>query len=208
MTENSKRKQDPLMSPELAVEDYNTLLHAILRQAIDDYIKLQHPRYRRKKYLQEAFDNAVDMFFDKEFKMLYLHDDDGGEMSLKTFLTTLMNDDRIDITKIKEHVISEARAFWETKLVNTLYIPDSFVYDGHVYSVVHHDDPDPRIDFEAKFIYVDKDSDNTDNQERFIQTALLVVFYHEEITLAGTKTSQIGKAIFKMLKMNSCFIGA
>jgi hypothetical protein len=208
MSEIIKYRDDSLLSPALAVEDYTTLLHAILRQAIDDYIKLQHPRYRRKKYLQEAFDNAVDMFFDKEFKMLYLHDDSGGGMSLKTFLVTLMNDDRIDILKIKDHVINEARAFWETKLVNTLYIPDSFVYDGHVYSIVHHDDPDPRIDFETKFIYVNKDSENTDNQESFIQAVLLVVFYHEDITLAGTKTSQIGKAIFKMLRMNSCFIGA
>jgi hypothetical protein len=52
--------------------DYKRLLRAILVHAMDDYVKLQHPKNRRKKYLREAFSSAVDMFFDSEYSMLHL----------------------------------------------------------------------------------------------------------------------------------------
>jgi hypothetical protein len=188
-------------------EEYKVLLHAILRQAMDDYIKLQHPKFRSKKYLQEAFDSAVQLFFDKDFKFLYLRTDEDEEMSLKTLVGGLLEDNRADIQKIKDHVISGARTFWETKLVRTLYIPDSFIYDGHVYSIYHTDNLDPEIDFEKKEITINKKADS-ENELQFIQTALKVVFYHEDIASTPKKIDQIGKAVFRMLKINSCFTGS
>lgn len=131
-------------------QDFSTLLHAILRQGIDDYIKLQHPKFRNKKYLKEAFQSSVDMFFDSEFRFLHIQDGFGENISLKELIQEILSDDRFDLKKIQEHVIEEAREFWETKLIRTIYIPDSFVYDGHVYKIKHHDDGDPLIDYEKE----------------------------------------------------------
>ena len=191
----------------IIAEEYKTLLHAILRQAMDDYIKLQ-PKFRKKKYLQEAFESAVDMFFDSDFRMLHVKNDMGDEMSLKDMITFLLEDDMSDLEKIKAHVINEARTFWETKLVRTLYIPDSFIYDGHVYAVHHTDSIDPEIEFETKTIILNKQSEDSENQERFLQTVLKIVFYHEDITMSQKNIDSLGKALFKMLRLNSCFTGA
>jgi hypothetical protein len=189
------------------IEEYKTLLHAILRQAIDDYVKLQHPKFRNKKYLQEAFDSAVQLFFDSEYRFLFIKNEDNEEMSLKNLITELLEDDRANIDNIKKHVINNARTFWETKLVRTLYIPDSFIYDGHVYIVHHIDEPDPHIDFEKKEIFINKKEDS-ENELQFLQTALSVVFYHEDIASTQKKIDQLGRALFRMLKINSCFTGS
>lgn len=188
-------------------QDYKILLNAILRQAMDDYIKLQHPKLRRKKYLQEAFDNAVDMFFDSDFRLLSIQNDQGEHMSLKELLTEIMDDDRVKLNKLQEHLIKEARSFWETKIVNTLYIPDSFLYDGHVYSITHHNNDVPEIDFHTKIIKIDKDHLATDNQEAFLQVALKIMLYHEDIPMSQKNISILGKGIFKMLRINGCFTG-
>jgi len=188
-------------------EDYNTLLHAILKQAMDDYIKLQHPKFRKKKYLQEAFDSAVDMFFDSEFSMLHLTNDMGEEMNLKDMITQLLDDDRANLDKMRKHIIEGARSFWETKLVNTLYIPKSFIYDGHVYIVQHTEELDPEIDFEKKIITLNRKEEDSENQERFVLVALQVMLYHEDIGISQKNIEKLGKALFRMLRINSCFTG-
>lgn len=187
--------------------DYKTLLNAILRQAMDDYIKLQHPKFRTKKYLQEAFDSAVELLFDSDYKMLYILNEYGEPMSLRDMITMLMDDDRADLEKLKQHVIQEARAFWETKLVRTLYIPDSFVYDGHVYSVHHTEDPDSTIDFDKKEITLNKKR-NSDTEQEFLSSAVDIVFYHEDLPSKKETREKISKALFRMLKINSCFTGS
>ena len=187
--------------------DWKILLNAILRQAIDDYIKLQHPKFRKKKYLQEAFDSAVDMFFDSDFKFLHVQGPEGNFMSLKDLISSILEDDRLEMEKIKEHVIEEARAFWEIKMVNTLYIPDSFIYDGHVYAVHHSEEEDVSIDLDAKIICLNKDIKDSENQQRFMEASVKIICYHEDITISQKNISQIGKGIFKMLRINSCFSG-
>jgi len=188
-------------------EDYKVLLHAILRQAMDDYIKLQHPKFRSKKYLQEAFDSAVEMLFNSEYRMLYVKNDMGTEMSLKDMVSSLMDDDRADLNKLKEHIIREAKAFWETKLVRTLYIPESFIYDGHVYTVNHTDDFDPTIDFDKKEILINRKR-TSESELQFLDLAVDIVFYHEELPAKKDVRSKLSKALFRMLKINSCFTGS
>tara|TARA_B100001123_G_scaffold252504_1_gene281737 strand:+ start:239 stop:856 length:618 start_codon:yes stop_codon:yes gene_type:complete len=187
--------------------DYKVLLHAILKQAMDDYIKLQHPKFRTKKYLQEAFDSAVDLLFNSDYRMLHIQNDMGEMMSLKDMVTSLMEDDRADLEDLKKHVIQEARAFWETKLVRTLYIPESFIYDGHVYSVFHTDDFDPSVDFDKKEITINK-LRGSESEQQFLTTAIDIVFYHEDIPAKKETRSKLSKGLFRMLKVNSCFTGS
>lgn len=187
-------------------EDYKILLHHILSQAMDDYIKLQHPKFRSKKYLQEAFNSAVDLLFDSNYRFLYLKNEMGEEMSLKDMVAFLLDNNRIEIDRLKQHVIDSSRKFWETKIIHTLYIPATFVYDGHVYIVHHTDDSPDSIDFDNKKIILNQRR-TSESEERFMQLALQVALHHEELKVDNEMAKKIGKAIFKMLKINSCFTG-
>jgi hypothetical protein len=190
-------------------QDLKRLMHAILKQAMDDYIKLQHPITRKKKYMQEAFDSAVHMFFDSEYSFMYVKDEEDNMMSLKDLVYELMGDDRVQVDKIKDHVINSARTFWENKFVNTIDIPDSLVFDGHVYSVYHTDDNDEaNIDFKNKILTVNKGSSCSENQQQFIQMCMKIICYHEEYKISASVIDKLGNSVFKLMKMNSCFVGA
>ena len=122
-------------------------------------------------------------------------------------ISSLMDDDRADLNKLKEHIIREAKAFWETKLVRTLYIPESFIYDGHVYTVSHTDDFDPTIDFDKKEILINRKR-TSESELQFLDLAVDIVFYHEELPAKKDVRSKLSKALFRMLKINSCFTGS
>ena len=188
-------------------DDWKVLLNAILRQAMDDYVKLQHPKFRKKKYMQEAFDSAVNMFFDSDFRFLHVKGEDGDYMCLQELVSSILNDNRLEMDKMKNHVVSEARAFWETKLINTIYIPESFIYDGHVYSVHHSEQEDPELDLDLKTITLNKNIKDSENQQKFVESAVKVVCHHEDIAISQKNLDKIGKGIFKMLRINSCFSG-
>ena len=187
--------------------DYKVLLHAILKQAMDDYIKLQHPKFRKKLYLQEAFDSAVELLFNSDYRMLYVKNDMGEDLSLRELVTMLLDDSRADIKRLKEHVIQEARTFWETKLVRTLYLPENFIYDGHVYSVHHTDDFDPTIDFDKKEISINKKR-GSESEQQFLCVTIDIIFYHEDIPATKDTRDKLCRALFRMLKINSCFTGS
>lgn len=190
-----------------AGDDYKILLFHILTQAMDDYVKLQHPKSRNKEYLQEAFDDAVDMFFDKQYSMLLVPDSEGKPITLKSLFQELIEDDTVALDKLKGYVIEQAYEYWNKRELNVVVIPESFIYQGHVYQVFHSEDEDEfEIDFKAKTITLNKEN-NTDNQEKFIQAMTQVVFYHEDVSIAPVKLAQVGKGIFQALRMNTCFIG-
>ena len=189
--------------------DLNRLMHAILKQAMDDYVKLQHPVARRKKYMQEAFDSAVDMFFDSDFSFMYVKDEEDQEINLKDLIHQLMSDDRVNVEKIKGHVVANAQAFWQNKFINTIDIPESLIYNGHVYHILHIDDnDDAAVDFDNKTIGINKNLDCSDNQELFMQLCLQVVAYHEEFKIPASTMKKLGSSLFRLLRMNSCFVGA
>lgn len=188
-------------------QDRQTLLWAILRQAMDDYIKLQHPRTRRKKYLEESFEHAVDMLFDSDYRMLYVKNEDGEDMALKDLVAEILNDDRTNLKQFKSKLIDDTLAFWETKQVHTLDIPSNLIFDGHVYSIQQHNDPEPIIDFLNKIIYLNKDASDSENQEKFVIIALQVAAYHQDWSISKNALEQMGKAIFRLLRMNACFTG-
>lgn len=187
--------------------EYKRLLLAILRKGMDDYVKLQHPRYRKKKYLQDAFESSIAMFFDDSYRFLHLKNEDGEEMSLADLLSWFITEKNMDIETLRTHLIQDAKVFWENKLLNAIDIPDSFIYDGHAYSIIHSEvSGDYDIDYEAKEIFLNQDSDNSDNQEIFVHAATEVMLYHEDIRLPKKEIPQLGKAFYKMIRVNSCFI--
>jgi hypothetical protein len=195
---------DDLSEASFGGDDYRTLLYKILTQAMDDYIKLMHPRQRSRVYLQEALDAATDMFFDKKYEMLLVKDSHGEYLTLKTLIQEVLDDDTVNLERIKTHVIDKAHEYWQKKDLSALFIPDSFVYQGHIYSVFQTDE-DWSIDFSEKIIHIDK-TNSTENQERFMQAVAQIIFYHADIPLAQSKLDQVGKGIFQALRMNACFL--
>ncbi len=189
---------------EKAERDYIKLLTAVLKGGMDDYIKLQHPKYRKKKYLQEAFDCAVDMFFSKDFSFLYFKNEEGEHMTIQDMLKRIMKTNKVEMQKMKDHLIKESREYWEDKLINTLYIPESLIYNGHVYKILHTEE-DSSIDYEEKTIYVNKKPDS-ENQIDFFLKAIEVSFYHEEIKVKKSDLEKISKTLFSLLRLNGCFI--
>lgn len=189
--------------------DLRRLMRAILDQAIDDYVKLQHPTSRKKKYMQEAFESSVNMFFDETYTFMYLCDDDDDPMDFSEFIHKLMDDDRVEARKIRDHVVTLAKTFWDNKLVNTISIPSTVQYEGHVYQVRHTETArEFGVDFDNKIISINKSLRTTENQENFLLLCLKVVCFHEDIKIPLASLNKLSSSVFKLLKMNSCFIGA
>lgn len=186
--------------------DFGKLLAAIVRQALDDYIKLQHPKYRKKKYLIEAYDNAVDMFFDDDYRFSAIQNEDGDDMSLRDMVQTALKSDRVEIQKIRDHAIDQAVAFWDKKEIRTVEIPESLQVNGHVYRVQHQPDPGYKVNYEAKTLFLDKHSGST-QEECFVAATFEIMLHHEDIVLKKNDVKHISKAWFRMLKINNCFTG-
>jgi len=121
-------------------KDYRFLLQAVLTKAIDDYVKLLHPKQRKRKYLQEYFLEAVDMFFDDSYLMAYIQNDSGEPMSLKDLVNLSMDSGRGSIEELQEHVVNSALKYWQDKDMNVVNIPETLQVDGHVYHVFHIDE--------------------------------------------------------------------
>lgn len=185
--------------------DWKKLLYEILRSAMDDYVKLQPTKFRTKPFLRDAFDHAVGLFNDEEFRLLHVKNPDTQDyISLKEIIETLMEDDRADLNKMRDHLVKEARAFWETKLLHIVNIPDNFVYDGYVYQVLHSEEPS--VNFDKKLIFIDKSIESTETQSDFIEICIQIIAYHEDLAIKQTDLKRLSKGVFKMLRMNGCFV--
>jgi hypothetical protein len=196
---------------EIDAQDYRALLQNVLRQAIDDYIKLQPPNQRRRTYLQEAFQDAVDMLFDSEYRALNIKNPHGEDISLKELIQLALDKDSVSpkqLAEFRESIIQQSLEFWENKDLNTLYIPRSLVIDGHVYTVVQDKTVEEYdIDFEDKIVFLSGDFDNSTTHQHFIHVVALLMFHHTEISMSAKNIEAISKILFRTLKMNSCFLG-
>ena len=195
------------MNDYIDTNDRKKLLTAVLRHAMDDIVRLMHPKYRRKKYLEEAYQQAIDMFFDSEYRMLKVKDETGEDMSLKELLTTCISNDLASPEALKSHLISETLKFWTEKDVTTVYIPDSFVVEGHPYRVFHREDIDYHIDYDDKIVYLNRDEADTENQERFVIAMVETLLYHTELPVSKKDLPALAKAFYRLMKFNDCFVG-
>ena len=189
-------------------QDHSKLLAAITRQAIDDYIKLQHPKYRKKKYLIEAYHQAIDMFFDNSYRFMFIPNDDGDDMSFLEMLRATLKTEHVKIHKIRDHVIAEALAFWDTKTIKTVDIPETLQINGHVYRIHHTEDVGSyTVDYLEKILTINKLPDST-NEELFVEAVFEILMYHEDIPIKPQHLAQLSKGWFRTLKLNNCFTGS
>jgi hypothetical protein len=186
-------------------KDFQTLMQAILRSAIMDYITLQHPSRRRKADVKKALGVAWDMLFDETYLAMKLHTPEGDPMSLKDILEGAQPNNVININDIREKVIEEAASFWSAADVQTLDIPEFLAFRGHVYNV--YDQPDTStVDFVEKTIYQDQSKGSTSQQE-FVARAMEVAAHHTEAKISQAALASLATAWFEILRMNNCFAG-
>jgi hypothetical protein len=183
--------------------DFSTLLAAVFKQALDDYVKLQHPKNRQKKYLIEAFRSAIDMFFDEEYRLVNIKNEDGEDIALKDILKTITNSTKSTPKQVQKYLVEESIRFWDKKQINIIEIPEHLIINGYVYETHHQPGEDYIVDYNNRTISIDK---MNPNEQLFMLAIMEVIFYHEDIRLSKTARQQLAKAWFRTLKVNNCFI--
>lgn len=188
-------------------EDWKILLQAILQQGLDDYIKLQHPKHRRKKYIQEEFLNSIDMFFDPEYRFSLLKNDEEQDMSVLDLIGTIADNDIFDISTLQNWVINEADTYWSTKPMPIMRIPDTVQLFGHVYEVLHQEnEEDYSLDLDEKKIYLNKSNEFPVFQRIFLVATLQLICHHKDLKISVSSLRGLATGLHSVLTMNECFL--
>jgi len=183
-------------------DDHRKLMSAVLRQAMDDYVKMQHPRHRRRKYEREAFWSARDLLWDDSCT-LQIEDDEGNEMTLEALCKAASDRENVDVEALRSYLLEQSTTYWREKQVKTIDIPEDVVIDGHVYQVQHAESTE--IDYDSKIIYLDKAGPTA--EEEFMRAMVELTCHHSEIKTSAKARRELGKSLYRLLRINSCFTG-
>lgn len=183
-------------------QDYQKLMSAVLRQAMDDYTKMLHPNCRKRKYEQEAFWSARDLLWDDECE-LAIDDDEGNPMTLEKVAMVAADRENVDLKKLRSYLITETNNYWNEKQVKTIALPDDVIVEGYTYSVQQSEEPN--IDFDNRIIYMNKLSPTA--EEDFVLTLMELSCHHGEIRTTGKIRKDLSKIFYRILRINNCFVG-
>lgn len=181
--------------------EYKNLIKAIIDNATIDYIKLQHPNNRKKKYLQDAYINSIALFFDPTYTFSLFKNNDGDFLMLYDALKIISDGTKIDLQKFKDHLLNETIKYWNEKHFQNLSIPNSINVNGIVYFIKYG--PESKIDYENQLIYLQKDSKTNDRD--FVKFVLVLIFKKCNIELDNRTFQEFQKYIYFFLKVNACF---
>jgi hypothetical protein len=181
-------------------QDFRKLTSVILRGAIDDYVRLQHPQTRKRSYELEAFWSACDLIFDDETRLGIL-DPEGEEMSLLELAKAASGRERVDLENLREHAVKEALKYWENKDLKMFEIPTDLCAFGHVYRI--EQSSLSSIDFDEKIIFIDKQSKKA--IESFFILLLEIACHHAEIKSSAKQRKDMALALYSIFKINDCF---
>ena len=208
-----------LEDPRTGLEDYRAILAAILNQAIDDYVILMHPKRRKKKYLQESFLDAVDMFFDDSYRMNNISNEYGEDMSLPDLICALRQTKRPNIEALKSYVVNKAKDHWSSMIESSMSenkeitqnsitdfvsIPQTIQVCGRVYRVFHSKaEENYFIDHDEQTVYLDlKASASTVN---FCKALIDVMLHTNGVPLEDEAKKNLAESFYMLLMLNDCF---
>jgi hypothetical protein len=183
--------------------EYKAILKAIIDNGIIDYVKLQHPNNRKKRYLQEAFVTSVAMFFDKSYVLGIASKVDGTILNLESALQIVMDGQLPSVKKAQEHVISESIEYWYEKHFQNLLIPKNITIAGKVYFVFYEETETPYINKEKHLLVLNKKSKTVDRE--FTNLCLNLILEELEIDLSNYDLENFNKLFYLFLKVNGCF---
>ena len=184
--------------------DYIRLVKAVIENAVTDYCKLQHPKNRNKKYLEEGFLSAIAMFFDEEFEFLSFTSFTDNNKNLKTedLLKILLKTNKVNMEKTRQHVIENSMSYWFDKNFNDIEIPSKIVIAGKVY-FLHQYLNEPFVDYEKRNIYLNRKKIGHDRD--FFKMCLNIMLKEAKIELEKDELELLFKYFYLFLKINDAF---
>jgi hypothetical protein len=201
---------------DLDAADYRHLLISVMNQAIDDYIKLQHPNNRLRVYLQEAFLTAIDFLFDEEFRTGNILNGNNQPMSALDLVREILDSESSSIKQLQAYAINKCYRYWKQKQMSVLdHIPETVSIAGRTFDVQHSEGlEDYDYSIEENFILVDRRYDEI-NAQLFLEAILAVIkiLHAEEIAEAAETTGDkdsaetivIARELIWVLKVNNFF---
>ncbi len=187
-----------------ALENYKHLIKAVIENAMSDYIKLQHPANRKKKYLQESLIVATAMFFDKSFRFTIFMNKDGSKMSLQDALYFSMGFSYNSYDKFILNLLNEMETYWWDKHFQNIKIPNEVSICGKLYFVkLIEEEVERKIDANNLLIYLNKNNRNKDRD--FISIALKIIIESNLIKISDEDFQKLSKSIYLLVKVNGGF---
>lgn len=183
--------------------EYKAIVKAIIDNALVDYVKLQHPNNRKKKFLQNAYINSIALLFDNSFKFDFSSQYTGDLLKLDEALAMLMDGQLASIPKTRQHVISETVEYWTEKHFQDLIIPKTVNVCGYVYFIRYLEVEKSYVDKEKFLIVLIKNS--KDNDRYFVKHVLDLILYQVNIEINKSEALELQKYIYLFLKINGCF---
>jgi len=183
-------------------DDYRKIIKAVFDSAIVDYTKLQHPKNRNKKFLQQSFIDVTAMFFNPEFafeNFLSL-EDEKTNLSFKDLLSYYLEKNIINMEDIQNHVANHSIHYWWTKNFHDLQVPATITIAGTVWTVINSPN-NPYVDKTTKRIYCPIKKVGSDRL--FFRICLKIILDASEITLSEEQYDSLFKIFYLFLKINS-----
>ena len=185
-------------------KDLNKLAQQVFRQSLEDYLHLQHPSVRTKKYVHEAFLSAVDMFWDPDYSLDSFSDENNEPMGIIDFMKLSADRENLDIEALQKFLIVESEKYWKDKMINTVTIPDIMMICSVPYDVSHIADAGFRIDYENRVLFINRKPNEINNQE-FMAALIEIICYHHDLRISKVNQKVLGIAMYEILKINNSF---
>jgi hypothetical protein len=184
--------------------DYIRLIRAVVENAMTDYCKLQHPKNRNKKYLEEGFLSAIAMFFDDDFEFLAFtsFDDDNKPLKTKDLLSILLKTKKVSMDKARQHIIDNSIDYWFNKNFNDIQVPSKITIAGKVY-FIHNYTKEAFVDYQNNKIYLNIKKIGIDRT--FLKICLEIILKESSIELEKEKLELLFKYFYLFLKINDAF---
>jgi len=181
----------------------------ILSQARDDYIKLMHPKRRRKRHLAIAWVSAISCIFDNDYLAAALSNEWDKPMSLEDLAKAATDRENVDIEHFRAETRRAAKDYWSEYKLKTIDIPKNITVCSYVYSVetlYQHDDPGYCVDYDLQHITI-LGIGVDDIEQAFCQAVAEIIAYHTEIRISKKARMQLTDEWYETLRVNNCFNG-
>jgi len=185
-------------------EDVKKIMRAVLEAAATDYIKLQHKKNRNKTFLEESFNNSVDLFFDDTytFESFVDDEDDSIHLSTRDLLINILNTTQVNMEQIRNNIISDSIDYWWNKNFHDIKIPEKISISGKVYSIINSP-KNHYIDYENNRIYCPVKKKGADRI--YLKLCLKIILLESNINLSDSELDSLFKHFYLFLKINSAF---
>lgn len=183
-------------------EDYKRIVKAVIDSSITDYVKLAHPKNRNKRYLEQTFLNAIEVFFDDSYKFeAFVSIVDQSPLSTKDLISIMISNSGVSMDKTRQHVINESIKYWWEKNFNDISIPSSINIFGKVYFI--HNASTEHIDLDKNKIFLP--IKKTGSDRIFFKLCLKVILIESGIQLEEETFNKLHKVFYLFLKINNAF---